>query len=85
MDKLTNLQDTLTTNVNTAVNDQISKLLDQFLIPTAVVTIVIVLFYIGKSIHRYRVDKAIFEIRDTLRLMKNTSAPRENDSSTEQN
>ena len=74
MDTINQLQDSLisnvTTNVTSTVNEQISNLLAQLFIPSIVVVSVILLFYIIRIIHRFRVDRAVFEIRDMLREMK---------------
>ncbi len=70
MDIPANLQEKLTTNISDTVNDQLSKIFMQYFLPTIIFMCVIIVLYVMRAIHRYRVDKAIFEIRDTLRTVK---------------
>ncbi|MFZ1801702.1 MAG: hypothetical protein WAW62_01165 [Candidatus Saccharimonas aalborgensis] len=72
MDIPANLQEKLTTNISDTVNDQLSKIFMQYFLPTIIFMCVIIVLYVMRAIHRYRVDRAIFEIRDTLRA-KNIS------------
>ncbi|MGB2687216.1 MAG: hypothetical protein WBC12_04165 [Candidatus Saccharimonas aalborgensis] len=72
MDIPANLQEKLTTNISDTVNDQLSKIFMQYFLPTIIFMSVIVVLYVIRAIHRYRVDRAIFEIRDTLRAQHST-------------
>lgn len=73
MDIPANLQEKLTTNISDTVNDQLSKIFMQYFLPTIIFMCVIIVLYVMRAIHRYRVDKAIFEIRDTLRAERTAS------------
>ncbi len=87
MDTLNQIQQSLTSNVTSnvtsSVTDQINNLLGMFIIPSLVITVIILALYIARMVHRHKVDKAIFEIRDMIREMKTTQllekAPREAD------
>lgn len=57
------LQDTVVTNAA-------SQLLDWLVVPSIVITLVIVIVFAVRSFYRYRVNQAIFEIRDILRDMQ---------------
>lgn len=64
------LTDNLTSGVTSGVQDQLGKIMAWVVIPSIILTVIILLAYILHLIHRHKVDKAIFEIRDTLREMK---------------
>jgi L-lactate permease len=76
---LDSLQQTLNTkvtdSVTSGVQDQLGKLIAWVLIPSIVLTLIILIAYIAHIVHRHKVDKAIFEIRDTLREMKLKDMP----------
>jgi len=65
-----NLTDNLTNGVTSGVQDQLGKLMAWVVIPSVILTVIILVAYIVHLVHRHKVDKAIFEIRDTLREMK---------------
>jgi L-lactate permease len=71
---LNSLQDALSTNVTNSVSsgveDQISKIIAWVVVPSIILTVILLAAYIAHIVHRHKVDKAIFEIRDTLREMK---------------
>lgn len=62
--------DNLTSGVTSGVQDQLGKIMAWVVIPSIILTVIILLAYILHLIHRHKVDKAIFEIRDMLREMK---------------
>lgn len=74
MNDITSLQqtltDSLTSNVTSNVQGELHKLMALVLIPSIVLTIIVLAVYVAHIVHRHKVDKAIFEIRDTLREMK---------------
>lgn len=74
MNDITSLQqtltDSLTSNVTSNVQGELEKIMVWVLIPSIVITFVLLAAYIAHVVHRHKVDKAIFEIRDTLREMK---------------
>lgn len=76
---LDSLQQALNTNVtdsvSSGVQDQLGKLIAWVLIPSIILTLIILIAYIAHIVHRHKVDKAIFEIRDTLREMKLKNIP----------
>lgn len=79
MNDITSLQqtftDTLTSNVTSNVQSELEKIMAWVLIPSIILTLAILVVYIAHVVHRHRVDKAIFEIRDTLREMKLGQVP----------
>lgn len=79
MNELTNLQQALSTNIsdttNAAISDTINQLIGWTLIPSLIFLGLFLVLYIIRSVHRHKVDKAVFEIRDTLREMKAQQLP----------
>lgn len=67
------INDYLQTNVGNVTSDVtsnvINTLLQWVLIPSLVIIAIFLTIYIVRAIHRHKVDKAIFEIRDMLREM----------------
>jgi hypothetical protein len=74
MNELTNLQQALSTNIsdttNAAISDTMNQLISWTLIPSLIFLGLFLLLYIIRSVHRHKVDKAVFEIRDMLREMR---------------
>lgn len=72
---ITQLQQSVTNSVSTNLTKQIMAWV---LIPSIVLTVVILVLYIVHAVRRYRLEKALFEIRDLLRDMQknqSTQAP----------
>ena len=71
---ITSLQNALNTNVTDSitseVQDQFEKLLVWVLVPSIILTVIVIIMYIVHFIHRHKIDKAIIEIRDTVRELK---------------
>lgn len=68
---LQNALDTNITNtVTSGVQDQFEKLLAWVLVPSIVLTAIMLIMYIAHLVHRHKIDKAIIEIRDTVRELK---------------
>lgn len=61
------LTNDFTNNVTSSVADQ---LMGWLIVPSIVITLVFAILYIAHLIHRRRVDKAVFEIRDILRQVQ---------------
>lgn len=83
MNELTSLQQLLSTN-DTATDissNIINQLLGWTLIPSLIFLGLFLLLYVIRSIHRHKVDKAIFEIRDMLRESRATNPAPSNDKS----
>jgi len=71
---ITELQNALNTNVTNGVSsgiqDQLGKIIAWTVIPSIILTIVIVVLYVLHSLRRRKIENAILEIRDSLRDMK---------------
>lgn len=71
---ITELQNALNTNVTNGVSsgiqDQLGKIIAWTVIPSIIITIVIVVLYVLHSLRRRKIENAILEIRDSLRDMK---------------
>lgn len=79
---ITSLQNALGTNVtnsvNTSIQDELGKLIAWTVIPSIILTIVIIVLYVLHSLRRRKIENAILEIRDSLRDIKLTQvAPAE--------
>ena len=74
MDTLNALQQTVAPGVST---DTVNQLLLWSVVPTVVFLLAFAIYYIIKSVHRHKVDTAIFEIRDMLLEMRATSTSNE--------
>ena len=71
MQDITSLEQSLTgTSINT--DDIIGTLLTWIILPSVIIMIVFIIAVIVNSIRRWRVEQAIFEIRDILREMNQT-------------
>lgn len=74
MNDITSLQqtlsDNLTSSVTTNVQSDLTKLMGWVLIPSIILTFIVLIVYVAHLVHRHKVDKAIFEIRDAIREMK---------------
>lgn len=73
MNDLNQLQELLngSNSVNSGLNGfDVNKLIAWLVIPSIVLTVIICLVFIVSMVQRWRVERAIFEIRDTLREMK---------------
>ena len=70
------LKDTLNSNVSTSVSsgieDQLNKLIVWLVIPSIVLTVLIIVLYTVHMLRRRKIENAILEIRDTLREIKLT-------------
>lgn len=71
---LNSLQDSLTSGVTDSVKsgfqDQLGKIMAWIVVPSVVLTLLIILLYVLHALRRRKVEKAIFEIRDMLRDAK---------------
>lgn len=74
MDELT-LEQALANSSTLSDTSNLTTLLAWALVPSVIILVVFVVFYIVRSVHRRKVDAAIFEIRNTLREMKLQQAP----------
>lgn len=76
--QLQQLLDDSTTGTGTGISTSsfdINKLMAWIIIPSVVLTLVVCLAFIINIIHRWKVERAIFEIRDILREMKLAQQP----------
>ncbi len=73
---ITSLQDALgtnvTNNVNSSIQDELGKIITWTVIPSIILTIVIIVLYVLHSLRRRKIENAILEIRDSLRDIKLT-------------
>lgn len=71
---LDSLQQTLNTNVTNSVTagieDQISKIMLWIVVPTIILSVLILVLYVLHVLRRRKIENAILDIRDTLREMK---------------
>ena len=71
---ITEVQNLLNTNVTNGVSsgiqDQLGKIIAWTVIPSIVLTLVIIVLYVLPSLRRRKIENAILEIRDSLRDMK---------------
>ena len=71
---ITEVQNLLNTNVTNGVSsgiqDQLSKIIAWTVIPSIVLTLVIIVLYVLHSLRRRKIENAILEIRDSLHDMK---------------
>ena len=65
----------ITTDITQNITDQLIDALSWIIIPSLLITTVLVVLFIYRSIRRYKLEKAIFEIRDTLREIKLSQQP----------
>ncbi len=65
----------ITTDITQNITDQLIDAFSWIIIPSLIITIVLVVLFIYRSIRRYKLEKAIFEIRDTLREIKLSQQP----------
>jgi len=70
MDELNALLQSMTTSTNGGTSDTLKQLLAWTVVPSIVFFGAFLVYFAFHIIHRHRVDKAIFEIRDNLREMK---------------
>lgn len=87
MDVITNYLQTVTGDAASNITDMLFQWL---VIPSIIFMVIIVALYTWRTVNRHRVDKAIFEIRDTLREMNLTSPaplpePKPNQTETKEN
>lgn len=73
---LDSLQQALRTNVSNSVDSTIDdffgRLFVWVVLPTILLTVLFLVFYIMHILHRRKVENAILDIRDTLRRMEQT-------------
>ena len=68
---LNSLQQNLTNSVSSNVTNSLtSQLMDWLLIGSTVLTVLFLILYIVHMIRRHKLEKAIFEMRDLLRDIK---------------
>lgn len=60
----------LTDSVSSGIQDQISQIIAWTVIPSIIITVVIIVLYVLHTVRRRKVENAILEIRDTLRDIK---------------
>ncbi len=74
MEDLTSLQNTLNDNitkgVTTGIQDQLEKLIAFIVVPSIILTVVIIVLYVLHTLRRRKIENAILEIRDSLREIK---------------
>ena len=64
------------TNASSEITtDFMSQVVQLVLIPSVIILVLILTVYTMRLVHRHKVDKAIFEIRDMLRAQQTTATP----------
>lgn len=84
MENLDNLRQSLssdittdvTTNISDIITRQLADMFSWIVLPSIIIALAIFAIYVFRSIRRYRLEKAIFEIRDLLRDIKQLQTPR---------
>lgn len=79
MDNLTSLPRSISNDVsntvNAAVTEQLNKLFSWIVVPLIIITAIIVIAYTYRAFRRRKIENAILEIRDTLRVVKLSQQP----------
>ena len=70
MEDLTQLENTLSNNVTSSIQNEISKLMAWFIVPSIILTLLVILLYLLHVLRRRKIENAILEMRDVLREMK---------------
>lgn len=74
---LNSLQQNLTNSVSSNVTNSLtSQLTNWLLIGSTVLTVLFLIFYVAHIIRRHRLEKAIFEMRDLLRDIRDAQTVR---------